>query len=122
MSSSGHNATKPSSSRSIIAVKRCAAFMIRVYTRDVEGLSPSRIVVGGSRNRRPVDGSSAVVIRLLLPNEPVAHACGSLLESCELCRQYGVKSGRKRVGDGDSAQRKPFLEIFRQKQATLGIR
>lgn len=31
-SSSGHNATKPSSSRSIIAVKRCAAFMIRVYT------------------------------------------------------------------------------------------
>ena len=29
---SGHNATNPSSSRSIIAVKRCAAFTNRVYT------------------------------------------------------------------------------------------
>jgi hypothetical protein len=32
MSSSGHKATKPSSSRSMIAVKRCAAVMVRVYT------------------------------------------------------------------------------------------
>jgi hypothetical protein len=31
MSNSGHNATKTSSSRSIIAVKRCAGIMIRVY-------------------------------------------------------------------------------------------
>ena len=32
ISSSGHNATYPSSSRSIIAVNRCGEFMVRIYT------------------------------------------------------------------------------------------
>jgi hypothetical protein len=34
----------------------------------------------------------------------------------------GLKSGRKRVDDRDSTPRKPFSQIFRQKQATPRLR
>jgi hypothetical protein len=43
ISSSGHRATNPSSSRSMIAVTRYAAFMIRVYTGSI-GCSSRRSV------------------------------------------------------------------------------
>src|ERR1035437_6795575 len=66
MSSSGHNATKLSSSRSIIAVKRCVGFMIRVYISST-GSAPAKagfavIRIKGSHHfLRNEDGRATVV-------------------------------------------------------------